>query len=140
MGEDIVQSPKAISMTMEDLFDTTFSQIVGGGVAGPDLSESIFRVANDDEAFDKSSGCSAGEPSPEGSWGDHDSIEDVLDAERNKDAQRKYHALKELLTTELGYLADLKALVSVRLVVYILTRISYSNFARFIFAICQPWL
>ncbi|KAF8914188.1 hypothetical protein CPB84DRAFT_1840921 [Gymnopilus junonius] len=96
MGEDIAQSPEAISANP---FDATFS--LNGGVDGPDL---LFRVADDAE-----------EPSPEGSWSDHDSIEDVLDAERNKDALRKYHALKELLATELGYLTDLKAMVTVYL-------------------------
>ena len=85
------------------------------GIHGPDFQTTLFRVAHDEEPFDKSSRSSADEPSPEGSWSDHDSIEAALEAEKNKDTLRKYHALKELLATELGYLTDLKALVSVRL-------------------------
>ena len=52
--------------------------------------------------------------SPEG--GDH-SVDDFTcqwgTLEKNRDSLRKFHALKELLATEVGYLKDLKALVTV---------------------------
>ena len=51
--------------------------------------------------------------SPEGSWSDH-SVEGFWDTpEKSRDALRKFHALKELLATEVGYLKDLRALVTV---------------------------
>ncbi|KAG5648921.1 hypothetical protein DXG03_000270 [Asterophora parasitica] len=52
--------------------------------------------------------------SAEGSWSDHDS-DDSRHSEKAKDDIRKYHALKELLDTEVGYLLDLRALVTVYL-------------------------
>ncbi|KAF5388013.1 hypothetical protein D9615_000544 [Tricholomella constricta] len=55
-----------------------------------------------------------GGASAEGSWSDHDS-EDSRYSEKAKDDIRKYHALKELLDTEVGYLLDLRALVTVYL-------------------------
>lgn len=39
--------------------------------------------------------------------------DDAWDVEKAKDDVRKYHALMELLTTEVSYLADLRALFSV---------------------------
>ncbi|KAG5653029.1 hypothetical protein H0H81_002651 [Sphagnurus paluster] len=50
----------------------------------------------------------------EGSWSDNDSDES-RHSEKAKDDLRKYHALKELLDTEVGYLLDLRALVTVYL-------------------------
>jgi hypothetical protein len=44
---------------------------------------------------------------------DESSVEDAWDAVRSKDAVRRYHALKELLATEYGYLEDLRFLVTV---------------------------
>jgi len=41
------------------------------------------------------------------------SVGDTWDAVRSKDAVRRYHALKELLATEYGYLEDLRFLVTV---------------------------
>jgi len=41
------------------------------------------------------------------------SSDDLWESERMKDVQRKFYALKELLSTELGYLRDLRALVMV---------------------------
>ncbi|KAF9057953.1 hypothetical protein BJ165DRAFT_1521287 [Panaeolus papilionaceus] len=41
--------------------------------------------------------------------------EESFDNERTKDGLRRYYALKELLSTEVGYLTDLKALVTVYL-------------------------
>ncbi|KAJ2931646.1 hypothetical protein H1R20_g5364, partial [Candolleomyces eurysporus] len=52
--------------------------------------------------------------SPDGSWSDH-SPEDIWEKERIKDARRKFHALKELLSTETAYLIHLKAFVTVYL-------------------------
>jgi hypothetical protein len=51
--------------------------------------------------------------SPEGSWSDHSVDHFWGTPEKSRDALRKYHALKELLATEVGYLKDLKALVTV---------------------------
>ncbi|GLB33963.1 putative rhoGEF domain containing protein [Lyophyllum shimeji] len=52
--------------------------------------------------------------SAEGSWSDHESS-DSRHSEKARDDIRKYHALKELLDTEVGYLLDLRALVTVYL-------------------------
>lgn len=51
---------------------------------------------------------------PEGSWSDHSVDQFWGTPEKSRDALRKFHALKELLATEVGYLKDLKALVTVR--------------------------
>ncbi|KDR83963.1 hypothetical protein GALMADRAFT_236505 [Galerina marginata CBS 339.88] len=131
MGEGLVHSPKAIScLTIENPFDATFSIL--DGIVGPESarrkdrsgshSKSTFRLSNSilasgDEDLtvgDKTGDFSPEEPSPDGSWSDH-SIEDIWEVEKNKDGFRKYHALKELLATEAGYLMDLKALVTVYL-------------------------
>jgi hypothetical protein len=45
-------------------------------------------------------------------WSDNDS-DDIFLSEKLKDNIRKYYALKELLATEVGYLLDLRALVTV---------------------------
>ena len=46
----------------------------------------------------------------------HESWSDLpQEQEQEKDAQRRFHALKELLLTEAHYVADLKVLVTVRL-------------------------
>ena len=50
----------------------------------------------------------------DGSWGENDS-DDIFQSEKVKDNIRKYYALKELLATEVGYLLDLRALVTVRI-------------------------
>lgn len=50
--------------------------------------------------------------SPDGSWSDH-TPDDASSTRTPKDVIRKYHAMKELLATEIGYLTDLKALVTV---------------------------
>ncbi|KAF8165545.1 hypothetical protein B0H34DRAFT_647537 [Crassisporium funariophilum] len=80
------------------------------------LSNSAPVTDNEDDSspYDKSNNCLSEIASPEGSWSDH-SIDDIWETERNKDALRKFHALKELLATEVGYLMDLKALVTVYL-------------------------
>jgi hypothetical protein len=54
-------------------------------------------------------------PEAEGSsWSDHSVDHFWGTPEKSRDALRKFHALKELLATEVGYLKDLKALVTVR--------------------------
>lgn len=53
-----------------------------------------------------------GENSSDGGWF-NDDPEDVWGQAKNKDSFRKFHALKELLSTEMGYLVDLKAFVTV---------------------------
>jgi len=127
MGKDLVQSPITI-LPVNNPFDATFSAV--DGPDGPGLrrrdtigshSKTIFRLSSgplvsgdedDDTICNRIDECSLEDPSPAGSWSDH-SVEDLLDAERSKDVFRRYHALKELLATEVGYLADLKALVTV---------------------------
>ncbi|KAF8969441.1 hypothetical protein BDZ97DRAFT_1962287 [Flammula alnicola] len=128
MGEQIVQSPSS----SENPFDATFSII--DGEDGPEhprrrrdqpgsyVVKSVFHLNNtlpgsenqDGVICDKNDESSPEGPSPAGSWSDH-SIEGIWETERNKDALRKFHALKELLATEVGYLMDLKALVTVYL-------------------------
>ena len=51
--------------------------------------------------------------SPEGSWSDHSVNHFWGTPEKTRDVLRKYHALKELFATEIGYLKDLRALVTV---------------------------
>lgn len=85
-------------------------------------SRPIFHIANEpttdtDDASPRASGSPEQmneEMSGEGSWSDNDS--DDARHEKARDDVRKYHALRELLTTEMGYLLDLRALVTVRFV------------------------
>lgn len=76
------------------------------------------------------------EMSGEGSWSDNDS-DDTWHSEKAKDDIRKYHALKELLATEVGYLLDLRALVTVRLFFSFLRACLYILY-RYTFASCLP--
>ncbi|KAH9482554.1 hypothetical protein JR316_0004654 [Psilocybe cubensis] len=128
MCEDIVECSDALSTWPgETPLDATFSVI--DGFLGPDNTlrskdhsySNIFHLSNatsqgeeESTVCEKSGACTPDEPSPDGSWSDH-SVEDIWEIERHKDALRKYHALKELLATEVGYLVDLKALVTVYL-------------------------
>ncbi|KAJ3506743.1 hypothetical protein NLJ89_g6701 [Agrocybe chaxingu] len=134
MDAQLVQSPTTIfdpTVIIENTFDATFSVIHGD--RGPDdnrgrkehASVPIFHLTNNRrESEDAEDGDTlrslhetstpTEEHSPTGSWSDH-SVEDIWEAEKNKDAVRKFHALKELLATEVGYLMDLKALVTVYL-------------------------
>ncbi|KAF9481823.1 Dbl homology domain-containing protein [Pholiota conissans] len=125
MGALFVQSPERLLTSDENPFDATFS--IGDDTSGPvctclenlagsyDKEESASPVsANEDDQLYEKDGTFTVEPSPAGSWSDH-SIEDIRERERTKDALRKFHALKELLVTEAGYLIDLKALVTVYL-------------------------
>lgn len=74
-------------------------------------SDDSGSLENDDtEGYDKVE--NSPQDSAHASWSDH-SIEDAREIERSKDAFRKFHALKELLATEVGYLMDLKALITV---------------------------
>ncbi|KAG6911240.1 hypothetical protein DXG01_003107 [Tephrocybe rancida] len=88
---------------------------------GPSLSRSkpIFHIPNDTDTEDSPRLTDSPERihedlSLEGSWSDHES-EDNKPSEKSKDNIRKFHALKELLDTEVGYLLDLRALVTVYL-------------------------
>ncbi|KAG6833911.1 hypothetical protein H0H87_007922 [Tephrocybe sp. NHM501043] len=97
-------------------------------ILGPSISRSkpLFHIPNDagtdTEDF---SPPMRGSPdrlhedlSVEESWSDNDNDNDNADSrqpEKSKDDIRKYHALKELLDTEVGYLLDLRALVTVYL-------------------------
>lgn len=129
MGATFVQSPERLLALDENPFDATFSII--DNTSGPvHISyqrqrehhvKAVFNVGNsspvseneEDQLYEKNDTFTAG-PSPAESWSDH-SIEDVREREKTKDALRKFHALKELLVTEAGYLNDLKALVTVSL-------------------------
>lgn len=51
--------------------------------------------------------------SPARNWTE-DASGDVWGREKSQDERRKFHALQELLSTEISYLADLKALITVR--------------------------
>jgi len=126
MGAHVVQSPG--ESTFIEPLGATFS--VNGNLSGPATTRKktepyselhtkpIFHIATlveneDDDFVDKEYASSPGEPIPEGSCSDH-SMEGRWETERYKDALRRFHALKELLATEVGYLLDLKALVTVR--------------------------
>ena len=73
------------------------------------------------------------------SWTDENCIEDPWEGERNKDALRRFHALKELLATEVGYLADLRFLVTVRRFLFLLSHVLPSTL-RSTFVISLPSL
>ena len=79
--------------------------------------------------------------SPEGSWSDH-SVDDFNWGPKNRDDLRKFHALKELLATEVGYLKDLKALVTVTIFKFDNEsyRLNVSVSERSIFVIFRLWL
>ena len=113
MDGRVVNSPKN--------YDATFSMAVsmfgpesGHNAGSPSTLFHLSVTDNEDDSspYDKDISCLAEVPSPEGSWSDH-SLDDIWGTERNRDALRKFHALKELLATEVGYLKDLKALVTV---------------------------
>lgn len=53
------------------------------------------------------------DPSHDGNSSSSDNGEDLWSKEKHKDDIRKYHALLELLSTEVSYLRDLKALITV---------------------------
>ncbi|PPQ77667.1 hypothetical protein CVT25_011102 [Psilocybe cyanescens] len=130
MCEDNAEGSDALSTSpIDNPFDATFSVL--DGLPGPDNTlrskdhsgpySNVFRLSTnstlgeeESTVCDKSGACTPDEPSPDGSWSDH-SIEDIWEIERHKDTLRKYHALKELLATEVNYLVDLKALVTVYL-------------------------
>jgi hypothetical protein len=126
MGGHVVRSSEE-NTSIDDPLGAIVS--VNGNLSGPATlrkktepyaglhAKPIFHIAtvveNEDGAFfDGKYASSPGEPSPEGSYSDH-SVEGLWETERHKDALRRFHALKELLATEVGYLVDLKALVTV---------------------------
>ena len=130
MDAQLVQSPQAIpDSSIEYPFGVSFR--VSSGDIGPITTRRwkesaashalpIFHLPgavptdNEDDGIilcDNLNTSSREEPSPVGSWSDH-SIEDIWETERHKDSIRKYHALKELLSTEVGYLVDLRFLVT----------------------------
>lgn len=77
-------------------------------------SKSIFHLSGTDNEEEVGQPSLGFNESPDGSWSDHSPF-DAWEKETNKDALRKFHALKELLTTEVGYLMDLKAFVMIYL-------------------------
>lgn len=82
----------------------------------------IFHISNEGYTDNEDNGSlttetrerSHEETSAEGGSSDH-SLDVRWHSEKSKDNIRKYHALMELLTTEVGYLIDLRALVTVSL-------------------------
>jgi hypothetical protein len=69
----------------------------------------------------------------EPSSSDESIVEDAWGSVQNKDAVRRYHALKELLATEYGYLEDLRFLVTV---CYSSPQISYYICSVFFLKVC----
>jgi hypothetical protein len=99
-GRLVLNSPKSnpatISMVDEES-DTPTS---------PSHLSSVHVTENDGSCLPEAT-------SPEGSWSDHSVDHFWGTLEKSRDALRKFHALKELLATEVGYLKDLTALVTV---------------------------
>ncbi|KAF9534700.1 hypothetical protein CPB83DRAFT_888675 [Crepidotus variabilis] len=123
MDAQIVESPQQISCSQENLFESAFSVFPGddgpedaqrnkraGSELLPLTKEEIeaFRTFNNGESY------SPIDPSPESSWSDH-SVENSWETEKHKDTLRRFHALKEFLSTEMRYLMDLKSFVVVYL-------------------------
>ncbi|KAG6869325.1 hypothetical protein C0993_000078 [Termitomyces sp. T159_Od127] len=81
----------------------------------PSLSRSkpLFHSTDDSPRLIGNSERFPGDTSAEGSWSEP---EDLRQSDKAKDNVRRYHALKELLDTELGYLLDLRALVYLRII------------------------
>lgn len=77
-----------------------------------DTAGSSSRLSNV-QVTENDGSCYPEATSPEGSWSDHSIDHFWGTPEKSRDALRKFHALKELLATEVGYLKDLKALVTV---------------------------
>lgn len=97
-------------------------------------SKSIFHLSGTDNEEETGQPSLGFDESPDGSWSDHSPFH-AWEKETNKDALRKFHALKELLTTEIGYLMDLKAFVMVKtwfkgfvVILNILSRYTYATF------------
>lgn len=104
----------------------------------PPRSKAIFHISNpptdddDDNVFHSAESRPRSVNSDTNSWNDQ-CPEDVWGREKSKDSRRKFHALKELLSTEIGYLADLKVFVTVYLrnLPTLTTRApTYSTFGR----------
>lgn len=79
--------------------------------------------------------------SMDGSWSENGS-DDIFHSEKVKDDVRKYYALKELLVTEVGYLLDLRALVTVyfRILPILISRTPGSPFSRASSFTSGPWV
>jgi len=118
MRAHLIQSPEEIDNPIDGPFSAG-----NGNLRGPATkrhsgltAKTIFHIASEDGAiiYKNDIVSSPDELSPEGSWSDY-SVEDIWETERLKDALRRFHALKELLATEVRYFVDLKALVTVYL-------------------------
>lgn len=121
MRAHLVQSPEEIDNPIDGSFSAG-----NGNLRGPATkrhagltAKTIFHIASEDGEdgaiiYKNNIVSSPDELSPEGSWSDY-SVEDIWETERHKDALRRFHALKELLATEVRYFVDLKALVTVYL-------------------------
>lgn len=99
-GRLVLNSPKSYAATIS-IVDEEFDP------AGSPSHLSCVQVTENDGS------CLPEVTSPEGSWSDHSVDHFWGTPEKSRDALRKFHALKELLATEVGYLKDLKALVTV---------------------------
>lgn len=110
--------PVPSSLPSDQHLDIVVSHMEGDGRRTRD--KAIFHLSSsntdtEDEVFHSAESrpqSSGRENSPDGSWSDH-SPEGIWEQERVKDALRRFHALKELLSTEAGYLTHLKAFVVV---------------------------
>ncbi|KAF8663392.1 hypothetical protein AX16_000965 [Volvariella volvacea WC 439] len=80
-------------------------------------TKAIFHISTDTTDIEDNAHHPTDSPQDGGSVEEDsgDITDDQLNAERYKDDVRKYHALMELLMTELGYLRDLRILVSLYL-------------------------
>ena len=99
-GRLVLNSPKSYAATIS-IVDEEYDP------AGSPSHLSCVQVTENDGS------CLPEVTSPEGSWSDHSVDHFWGTPEKSRDALRKFHALKELLATEVGYLKDLKALVTV---------------------------
>lgn len=101
MDAQIVQSPRAV---MQDLVDLPFC-----GEGGPEVSAiksaglSTTQETNVLRVIDSGSPPGSSKNAPDNSW----------EFKKHNDTLRRFHALKELLSTEYSYLNDLRAFVSV---------------------------
>ncbi|KAG6903483.1 hypothetical protein C0995_005506 [Termitomyces sp. Mi166 len=115
--------PLTIPSSQEHTVSTTVASSDASEGASPSISPSLsrskplFHIPHDGtDTEDSSSPRLIGSPErfPEdSSWSEPD--DPRQSSHKTKDDIRKYHALKELLDTEVGYLLDLRALVTVYL-------------------------
>lgn len=114
-----VHSPKNHAHNLMNYNPTIVDESFGPDSDTTGLPSKIFRLSSapatdnededDDSPYNKNTPCLPEIVTPKGCWSNHTAD----GTEKNRDVLRKFHALKELLATEAGYLKDLKALVTV---------------------------